>query len=52
MTTSVLVPGSCHGAWWFEPLARRLRERDRYASPNALAGAKIPLSAADAPSAG
>ncbi|MET7463736.1 alpha/beta fold hydrolase [Nonomuraea sp. NPDC005501] len=25
MATFVLVPGAFHGAWWFEPLARRLR---------------------------
>jgi len=24
VATVVLVPGACHGGWWFEPLARRL----------------------------
>ncbi|MGV0838271.1 alpha/beta fold hydrolase [Mycolicibacterium thermoresistibile] len=25
MTTFVLVPGACHGAWWYDDLAERLR---------------------------
>lgn len=33
MATFVLIPGACHGGWWFEPLARRLRNlgHDAYA---------------------
>lgn len=27
MTTFVLVPGACHGGWWYDPLAARLRDR-------------------------
>src|SRR5690606_32153813 len=25
MSTFVLVPGACHGAWWYDDLADRLR---------------------------
>ncbi|MEU8975709.1 alpha/beta fold hydrolase [Streptomyces monashensis] len=38
MTTFVLVPGACHGAWWFEPLARQLREAGHQAYPLTLTG--------------
>jgi pimeloyl-ACP methyl ester carboxylesterase len=38
MTTFVLVPGSCHGAWCFEPLARRLRQHGHEAYPITLTG--------------
>ena len=38
MTTFILVPGLCHGAWWFEPLARRLRSHGHEAHPITLAG--------------
>jgi pimeloyl-ACP methyl ester carboxylesterase len=33
MATFVLVPGACHGAWWYQPVVRRLRQRghDAYA---------------------
>jgi len=27
MATFVLVPGACFGAWWYQPVTRRLRER-------------------------
>jgi pimeloyl-ACP methyl ester carboxylesterase len=27
MTTYVLVPGACHGGWWYDPLVGGLRER-------------------------
>ncbi len=38
MITFVLVPGACHGGWWYAPLARRL-EHDRHAAlPITLAG--------------
>ena len=38
MTTFVLVPGACHGAWCFEPLARRLRQHGHEAYPITLTG--------------
>jgi pimeloyl-ACP methyl ester carboxylesterase len=38
MSTFVLVPGACHGAWWFEPLARQLREQGHQAYPLTLTG--------------
>lgn len=33
MTTFVLVPGACHGGWWYQPLVDRLHKRghDAYA---------------------
>ncbi|MBF9073161.1 alpha/beta hydrolase [Streptacidiphilus sp. NEAU-YB345] len=38
MTTFVLIPGACHGGWWFEPLARRLREHGHQAYSVTLTG--------------
>ncbi|WP_458690302.1 alpha/beta fold hydrolase [Nocardia tengchongensis] len=38
MATFVLVPGAYHGGWWFEPLARQLRERGHEAYPVTLTG--------------
>ncbi|MEU0939643.1 MULTISPECIES: alpha/beta hydrolase family protein [unclassified Embleya] len=38
MTTFVLVPGAWHGAWTFQPLARRLREHGHDAYPLTLTG--------------
>lgn len=38
MATFVLVPGACHGAWWFEPLARRLRLSGHQAHAVTLTG--------------
>ena len=38
MATFVLVPGGWHGGWWFEPLARRLRELGHQAFPVTLTG--------------
>ncbi|MEV6072211.1 hypothetical protein AB0L82_37200 [Nocardia sp. NPDC052001] len=38
MATFVLVPGAFHGSWWFEPLARQLRERGHEAYPVSLTG--------------
>ncbi|MGI9049679.1 MAG: alpha/beta fold hydrolase [Rubrobacteraceae bacterium] len=38
MTTFVLVPGACHGGWWFEPFARRLRRHGHEAYPLTLTG--------------
>lgn len=38
MTTFVLVPGAWHGAWTFEPLARRLRAHGHQAFPLTLTG--------------
>ncbi|GAA1243625.1 alpha/beta fold hydrolase [Kitasatospora nipponensis] len=38
MTTFVLIPGACHGAWCFEPLARELRLAGHQAYPLTLTG--------------
>ncbi len=38
VTTFVLVPGACHGGWWFAPLAEELRRHDHSALPLTLAG--------------
>ena len=38
MITFVLVPGACHGGWWYEPLARRLEQDGHAAVPVTLAG--------------
>ncbi|MDQ3865116.1 MAG: hypothetical protein M3317_16770 [Actinomycetota bacterium] len=38
MSTFVLVPGACHGGWWLEPLARRLRRCGHEAYPLTLTG--------------
>ncbi|MFZ0217656.1 MAG: alpha/beta fold hydrolase [Candidatus Dormiibacterota bacterium] len=38
MATFVLVPGACHGGWWFEPLAARLREHGHRADAVTLSG--------------
>ncbi len=38
MSAFVLVPGACHGGWWFEPLARELRKQDHEAFSVTLAG--------------
>ncbi|MCP2258281.1 Alpha/beta hydrolase family protein [Streptoalloteichus tenebrarius] len=38
MTTFVLVPGAWHGGWWFEPLARKLREHGHEAHAVTLTG--------------
>lgn len=38
MTTFVLVPGACHGGWWFEPVARELERDGHVAVPVTLAG--------------
>ncbi|MEU3751356.1 alpha/beta hydrolase [Streptomyces olivoreticuli] len=38
MATFVLVPGAWHGAWCFEPLARRLRQHGHEAYPLTLTG--------------
>jgi pimeloyl-ACP methyl ester carboxylesterase len=34
----VLVPGACHGGWWFEPLAQELRELGHRADAVTLEG--------------
>jgi thioesterase domain-containing protein len=36
--TFVLVPGACHGGWWYEPLARCLEQDGHAAVPVTLAG--------------
>lgn len=38
MTTFVLVPGACHGGWWYEPLAERLTALGHRAEAVTLAG--------------
>ncbi|MGW4246743.1 alpha/beta fold hydrolase [Nocardia sp. NPDC004722] len=38
VATFVLVPGARHGGWWFEPLARQLRERGHEAYAVTLTG--------------
>jgi pimeloyl-ACP methyl ester carboxylesterase len=36
--TFVLVPGACHGGWWYEPLAHELEQDGHVALPVTLAG--------------
>lgn len=36
--TFLLVPGACHGGWWYEPLARHLEQDGHVAVPITLAG--------------
>ncbi|PKW14105.1 alpha/beta fold hydrolase [Saccharopolyspora spinosa] len=48
MATYVLVPGACHGGWWYEPLAAELREEGHAAYPVTLTG----LGPQDAPTGG
>jgi pimeloyl-ACP methyl ester carboxylesterase len=38
MATFVLVPGICHGRWWYEPLIERLTEKGHAASAVSLSG--------------
>ncbi|MEV0275619.1 alpha/beta hydrolase [Streptomyces sp. NPDC050610] len=38
MAVFVLVPGAWHGGWWFQPLARRLREHGHEAYAVTLTG--------------
>ncbi|HEX4362613.1 MAG TPA: alpha/beta fold hydrolase [Pseudonocardia sp.] len=38
MSTVVLVPGACHGGWWYEPLVQRLAELGHRATAVTLAG--------------
>ncbi|MFF0489391.1 alpha/beta fold hydrolase [Nocardia sp. NPDC004068] len=38
VSTFVLIPGACHGGWWFEPLARRLRDHGHQAYAVTLTG--------------
>ncbi|MGZ4561416.1 MAG: alpha/beta fold hydrolase [Mycobacteriaceae bacterium] len=38
MTSFVLVPGACHGGWWFQPLADELRKRGHLAHAITLPG--------------
>ncbi len=43
MATFVLVPGACHGGWWFEPFARGLSQRGHEAYPLTLTELGEPL---------
>ncbi|MEV0089714.1 alpha/beta hydrolase [Saccharopolyspora sp. NPDC050642] len=38
MAIYVLVPGACHGGWWYEPLAAELRDEGHRAYPVTLTG--------------
>jgi pimeloyl-ACP methyl ester carboxylesterase len=38
MTTYVLIPGACHGAWWYQPTARQLRQHGHEAYALTLTG--------------
>lgn len=38
MTTFVLVPGACHGGWWYEPLVRAIEADGHRADALTLAG--------------
>lgn len=38
MTTFVLVPGACHGGWWYEPLIRELEREGHRGVAITLAG--------------
>lgn len=38
VSTFVLIPGACHGGWWFEPVAQRLRELGHIAYAVTLTG--------------
>ncbi|HVV07704.1 alpha/beta hydrolase [Amycolatopsis sp.] len=38
MTTFVLIPGACHGGWWLEPVAARLRALGHRAYAPTLTG--------------
>jgi pimeloyl-ACP methyl ester carboxylesterase len=38
MTTFVLVPGACHGGWWYRPLVERLEEEGHAAVAVTLTG--------------
>jgi len=38
MTTFVLVPGACHGGWWFDPVVDRLTELGHRAKAVTLSG--------------
>jgi pimeloyl-ACP methyl ester carboxylesterase len=38
VTTFVLVPGACHGGWWYDPLVQRLNAEGHAAHAVTLAG--------------
>lgn len=38
MITFVLVPGACHGGWWYEPVAAQLEQDGHVALPITLSG--------------
>jgi hypothetical protein len=38
VTTFLLVPGACHGGWWYDPLVEALRERGHDARAVTLSG--------------
>jgi pimeloyl-ACP methyl ester carboxylesterase len=41
MTTYVLVPGACHGGWWYDPLVERLAEKGHRAEAVTLRGLAV-----------
>ena len=38
MSTVVLVPGACHGGWWYQPLVARIEQSEHAARAVTLAG--------------
>jgi pimeloyl-ACP methyl ester carboxylesterase len=38
MTTFLLVPGACHGGWWYDPLVEALRGQGHDARAVTLSG--------------
>jgi len=38
VSSFVLVPGACHGGWWYEPLVEELERRGNRARALTLAG--------------
>lgn len=38
MSTFALVPGACHGGWWYEPVAAQLEQDGHVAVTMTLSG--------------
>ncbi|UFS58638.1 alpha/beta fold hydrolase [Subtercola endophyticus] len=45
MSTYVLVPGACHGGWWYDDLVAELRARGHEAEAVTLAGLEVTAGA-------